>query len=84
MRRYTVLLIPEPEDGGYTVRVPALPECITQGDTVEEALEMAKDLIQLYLEYLAAQGEPIPEEVERPQLAQVEVEVPGLLDKASA
>ena len=38
-RRYTVLLQPDPEEGGYTVTVPALPGCVTEGDTLEEALE---------------------------------------------
>jgi len=33
-------------DGTYTVIVPALPGCLTFGDTIEEALEMAKDAIE--------------------------------------
>ena len=37
MRRYTVLLYPEPEEGGYSVVVPSLPGCFTQGDTIDEA-----------------------------------------------
>ena len=40
------------EEGGYTVIVPALPGCITFGETIEEALQMAKEAIQLYLEEL--------------------------------
>lgn len=35
---YTVLLYPEPEDGTYSVFVPALPGCITMGATIEEGL----------------------------------------------
>jgi len=57
---YTVLLHPDEEEGGYTVTVPALPGIVTEGDTLEEALEMARDAIALYLEDLAADGEPIP------------------------
>ncbi len=72
MRRYTVLLIPDPE-GGYTVRVPALPGCITEGDTLAEALENAKEAIEVYLEALEARGEPIPVETAAPELAVVEV-----------
>lgn len=73
MRSYTVLLIPDTEEGGFTVRVPALPGCITEGDSLEESLENAKDAIRLYLEDLVASGEGIPVESAPPQLAAVEV-----------
>ena len=49
------------DEDGYMVTVPALPGCITQGDTVEEALEMAKEAIGLYLEELHERGEAIPD-----------------------
>jgi len=49
----------EPE-GGYTVIIPSLPGCVTYGDTVEEAIEMAKEAIELYIESLKAHGEEIP------------------------
>lgn len=73
MRQYTVLLIPDPEEGGYTVQVPALPGCFTEGDTMDEALANAHDVIRLFLEDKAVHGEPIPEERERPALAAVAV-----------
>ncbi len=73
MKRYTVLLIPDPEEGGYTVRVPVLPGCITEGDTLTEALENAKEAITVYLEALEARGDPIPIEAAAPELATVEV-----------
>ena len=38
------------EDGGYTVYVPSLPGCISEGDTVEEALANIREAIELYLE----------------------------------
>lgn len=72
-RRYTIILYPDPDEGGYTVTVPTLPGCITQGETLEEAITMAKDAIRLYLETLAAQGEPIPEEREHPQAITIDV-----------
>ena len=50
------------EEGGYTVTVPALPGYVTEGDTLDEALAMAKDAIALYLDDLATHGEPIPDE----------------------
>ncbi|MBW4561295.1 MAG: type II toxin-antitoxin system HicB family antitoxin [Mojavia pulchra JT2-VF2] len=43
----------EPSDeGGYTVYVPSLPGCISEGETVEEALENIQEAIELYLEPL--------------------------------
>lgn len=38
------------EDGGYTVTVPALPGCISEGDTKQEALKNIREAIGLYLE----------------------------------
>lgn len=38
------------EDGGYTVLVPALPGCLSEGDTREEALANIEEAIALYLE----------------------------------
>ncbi len=49
MARYTVLLTPDLESGGYTVTVPALPGCVTDGPTVEDALARASEAIALYL-----------------------------------
>ncbi|MEK9145014.1 MAG: type II toxin-antitoxin system HicB family antitoxin [Elusimicrobiota bacterium] len=46
--RYRVVLQPS-QDGGYAVHVPALSGCHTQGETVAEALENAKDAIRTYL-----------------------------------
>ena len=44
----------EPSDeGGYTVHVPSLPGCISQGETREEALVNIREAIELYLEPLA-------------------------------
>jgi predicted RNase H-like HicB family nuclease len=58
---YRILLTKEPE-GGYTVTVPTLPGCITFGETIDEAVSMAKEAIELYLESLVAHGETIPTE----------------------
>ena len=48
---YRVIFRKEPE-GGYTVNVPSLPGCITFGDTIDEAIEMAKEAILLYIDSL--------------------------------
>jgi antitoxin HicB len=61
-RIYTVELIPEAE-GGFTVRVPALPEVVTFGATKPEALSNASEAIELVLEVRSADGEPIPDDV---------------------
>ncbi len=59
-KTYTITLRPEPE-GGFTVRVPALPEIVTYGEDEEEALAMAKDAIELVLLSRRERGEEIPE-----------------------
>ncbi len=64
---YTIILEPDPEEGGYTVTVPVLPGCVTQGETIEEAIVMAKDAIRLFIETLMAEGQPVPLEHEHPQ-----------------
>ena len=48
----------EPE-GGYTVIVPTLPGCVTYGRTVDEAIAMGKEAIELYVESLQAHGEDV-------------------------
>lgn len=58
---YRILLSEEPE-GGFTVTVPSLPSCITFGDTLDEALAMAKEAIEGYIEILKEQGEVIPDD----------------------
>ncbi len=72
MRTYSIVVDPDPE-GGYTVTVPALPGCITQGETTEECIAHAQEAIALYLEDLVGSGEPIPEETAHPQVLQVTV-----------
>lgn len=58
---YTVHIEPA-EEGGYTALFPALPGCHTQGETLEEVIAMAKDVLAGYLECLHAHGDPIPVE----------------------
>jgi predicted RNase H-like HicB family nuclease len=57
-----VILIPDSEEGGYTVIVPSLPGCISEGDTLDDALANIKEAIELHLESMTAHGEPIPED----------------------
>ncbi|MCA0457827.1 MAG: type II toxin-antitoxin system HicB family antitoxin [Chloroflexi bacterium] len=61
-----VILIPEPEVGGYSVEVPSLPGCVSEGDTIDEALANIKEAIDLYIEVLMEDGKPIPEDYPEP------------------
>ena len=58
--RYRVILEPE-DEGGYSVVIPAFPHGHTQGDTAEEALANAREVILLEIEYLRDRSLPIPE-----------------------
>lgn len=62
-REFSVVLIPE-EGGAYSASVPALPGCVSQGESREEALAMIREAIELYLESLEAHGDPLPAPVE--------------------
>ncbi len=61
-RKIYKILFEAQEEGGYTVTVPALPGCISEGDTYDEALANIKEAISLYMESLQADGLPIPDE----------------------
>jgi predicted RNase H-like HicB family nuclease len=56
-----VILIPDPE-GGFTIEVPSLPGCVSEGDTLEEALANIREAIDLYEDVLREDGKPIPED----------------------
>lgn len=62
--QYTVLFTPDEESGGFSVEVPALPGCHTQGETLEEAKKNAQEAIELTLETLAERKLPFPEDIE--------------------
>ena len=57
--QFTIIIDRQPE-GGYLVTVPALPGCFTEGQTWEEAYEMAADAIQAYCASLLKHGDQIP------------------------
>jgi len=59
-RRFKVIL-EKNDSNGYTVTVPALPGCVTQGKNKDEALERIQEAIQGYLEALEIEGLPIPD-----------------------
>ena len=55
-----LLLSPQPE-GGYTVTSPLLPELVTEGDSLDEALENVKDAFAAVLELYQEMGRSLPE-----------------------
>jgi len=59
--RFTVVLEQE-VDGGFVAIVPALPGCVSQGDTRSEALANIREAIELYLDDCRDAGEPVPTE----------------------
>lgn len=63
--KYRVVLEPQEEEGGYTVYVPALPGCVSQGETVDEAMQNIKEAIEIYLESLGERGVSLPQIEER-------------------
>lgn len=70
---YTVILEQEP-DGGFVAIVPALPGCVTQGDTRDEALVNVREAMELYIEDCVAAGDPVPLEAGREY---VEIRIPA-------
>jgi predicted RNase H-like HicB family nuclease len=52
------------DEGGFTVEVPDLPGCISEGDTIEEAEENIQEAIELYLKTLEDRGLPLPQREE--------------------
>jgi len=57
---YRVILEAQ-EEGGYTVYVPLLPGCVSQGETKEEALGNIREAIEVYLESVRSRGISPPE-----------------------
>jgi predicted RNase H-like HicB family nuclease len=70
--KFTVILAPEVE-GGYSVVCPAIPGCVSQGDSLEDALANIREAILLCLEVRKDQGVPLP--VETPEVVAEEVRV---------
>ena len=67
MKKYFYPVIFEPEEAGFSVYVPDIPGCFTQGDSLEEALENVQEVIGLMLEDIKPEDYPaasVPNEVE--------------------
>lgn len=72
--RYRAIFRSEPE-GGFTVIVPSLSGCVTYGENLGEAKNMAREAIELYLEDMVESGESLPRDDES-YLGEIEVTVP--------
>ena len=72
MRQYTVIVEYDPEAEAYSVVVPALPGCTSEGTTLEESLANAREAIAGHIEALKQMGEPIPDDT-NPQAIRIDV-----------
>jgi predicted RNase H-like HicB family nuclease len=73
--QYTAIFEPDKETGGYTVTIPSLPGCISEGDTFEEALKNIKEAANLYLGVMKKKKEGIIREEKGVIIAPIEVKV---------
>ena len=74
LKRFKVIIEPEPE-GGFSVHVPALPGCASQGETIEEAVSNIKEALELYLWSLKDDKLPLPESDVDVELREIEVSI---------
>lgn len=86
-QKFTVILIPQ-DEGGYQVFFPYYPNCITDGDSVEEALANGKDALEgLLITESKHGGDPVPPYVHAPHVvvSEVDIKVPqGFLEQQPA
>lgn len=75
-RRTFRVVFEEAEEGGFIARVPALPGCVTQGETLAEAEAMVKDAIKGYCVSLKKAKKRIPKAV-RAHVESVSVSIPA-------
>jgi predicted RNase H-like HicB family nuclease len=67
------VIIAQDEDGVFVAEVPALPGCISQGKTRNEAINNIREAIEGYLESLKAHGEPVPPPITEEVVEVIEV-----------
>ncbi len=79
---YTVVF-QQDEEGMYQVFVPSLPGCVTFGSTFDEAQTKAKEVIELWLEELAAHKESLPAETTRPWIGDIAVRIPTFVRRTA-
>jgi len=80
---YRVVIHPSPE-GGYAVEIPELPGCLSQGETLQEALEMIEDAKLCWISDALERGEEVPEPVDETYSGRILVRAPKSLHRALA
>ena len=56
------IVIHDAEEGGYWAEVPSLPGCVSEGETLDEVVSNIKEAIDLYVEGLIEDGQPVPDD----------------------
>ena len=82
-RQYSVVLTPQPE-GGFTVTSPDFLELVTEGNTREEALAMARDCAEALILTYMDRGHEIPDEGGQSEVATIEVDLDELRSRLAA
>jgi antitoxin HicB len=75
VRQYTAVFESDPDVGGYTVTIPDLPGCISEGNTFEAALKNIQEAASLYLEVMTENGRKFEDRNRNVIIAPVEVAV---------
>lgn len=73
--QYTAVFEPDKKVGGFTVTIPSLPGCISEGDSFEEALENIQEAASLYIEVMQKRKGGVPKEEKGIVIAPVMVKV---------
>jgi len=73
--QYTAVFEPDEKAGGFTVTIPSLPGCISEGDTFEEALKNIKEAASLYLETMKKNKKIVPKQESGIVIAPVQVKI---------
>ncbi len=76
--KFPVTLTPDPTDGGYVITFRDIPEAITQGETPEEALHMAREALETAMEFYFEDKRAVPVP-SKPKRGQPVVELPASL-----
>ena len=73
--QYTAIFEPDAKCGGFTVTIPVLPGCISEGDTFEEASSNIEEAASLYLEVMKEKKADIPEEDRGVVVAPIQIRI---------
>lgn len=80
---YRIVLYPA-EEGGYVVEIPELAGCLSQGETLEEAMAMIQDAKKCWIETCIELGRPIPEPTTDEYSGKLNIRIPKSLHRTLA